>query len=132
MGGRGGASGFSNSALDQEAEKITIETYYRRSGRFGAHYGDSVLNATQKSNGNIVFSYAIGDFSDDHPKANTQNVTFEIRHGAVTHFNNRKTVFYGINWDKVKTISGQTYDIKSQIKDKGFRWNKKSKKWVRK
>lgn len=132
MGGRGGSGGFSSSALDPKAKTVTIETYYRRSGRFGSHYGDSVLEAKQTSDGNIVFSYADANFSNDRQKANTQDVTFEIKHGAVTHFNNGRTQFYGINWDKVKSVSGQTYDIKSYIKDKGFKWDRENKRWVRK
>jgi len=133
MGGRGGTSGFSSkSMLDPKAEVQTIETYYRRSGRFGSHYGDSVLKAIAKEGGQLEFEYAQADFSKARPKANTQDATFYIQYGSVTHFNNGKTNFYGINWENVKSVSGQTYEIKSELKDMGFQWDRDKRKWVRK
>lgn len=133
MGGRGGSSGMSSvSALDPKAKKQVIETYYRRSGKYGSHYGDSVMEATAGGDGEISFNYAKANFKNRFDKANTQDVTFEIAHGSVTHFNNGNTTFYGINWDKVKSVTGNTYDIKGELKDKGFSWDGKGKKWVKK
>lgn len=36
---------------------------------------------------------------------------------------------FGVNWDNVKSVSGQTYDLRSEIKDRGFRWDGKNKRW---
>lgn len=138
MGGRGGSSGLGKSgrgirsgALQKNAEVVTIETSYRRKSIAGSHYEDSVLKATETSDGKIVFSYADGYFKNDRPKANSHDVIFYIKHGAVIHFNNKRTKFYGINWDNVKSVSGQTFDIKSHLKEKGFHWDREKKMWIK-
>lgn len=128
MGGRGGASGLSNknaAALPKDAKEITIETYYRKSRRY---YGTSVLEARETSDGNISFAYAEADFVDGYSKANTQNVVFRIKHGAEKH--NNTIHFHGIDWDNVKSVSGKTYDIKSELSSMGFRWD--GEKYVKK
>lgn len=133
MGGRGSSSNFQSSgALQAKAPEITIETYYRKSGRAGSHYGDSVIKAVETSKGEIEFQNAQGEFDNSRPNANTVDVTFKIRHGAVTNFNNGSTKFYGINWDNVTSVSGQTYNIRQEIKEHGFKWDGKNKKWVKK
>lgn len=120
-----------NQLLTQEQKKTVIETYYRQSGRFGAHYGDSVMEAKAGKAGEISFDYADAKFKDKNDKSNTKEVTFEIAHGSVTHYNNGNTTFYGINWNNVKSVSGNTYQIRSELKEKGFRWDGKEKKWVK-
>ena len=134
MGGRGGASSFSkkNAVLDPKAKEQVIETYFRRKGAFGAHYGDSAYEAKAGENGELILNYATAHFTNPKDQSNTQDVTFTIKHGAVQHFNSGATEFYGINWDNVKSVSGQTYGIKDHIKDHGFRWSGKDKKWVKK
>ena len=37
----------------------------------------------------------------------------------------------GMNWSKIKTISGKTYDVSALIKQKGFKWDKSTKSWVK-
>lgn len=37
----------------------------------------------------------------------------------------------GMNWGKIKTISGKTYDVSALIKQKGFKWDKSTKSWVK-
>ena len=56
----------------------------------------------------------------------TQYVTFKLKAGA------ENGDVFGINWDNVKSVSGQTYDLRSEIKDRGFRWDGKNKRWVKK
>ena len=36
-----------------------------------------------------------------------------------------------MNWSKIKTISGKTYDVSALIKQKGFKWDKSTKSWVK-
>lgn len=38
---------------------------------------------------------------------------------------------HNINWNKVKEVYGQTYHLSSYLKDKGFRWDKSKKAWVK-
>lgn len=75
MGGRGGKSGFySTKTLDPRAKKTVIETYYRKSGIMGSHYGDSVMQATAGKDGEINFDYAEAHFKNKFDKANTQDI----------------------------------------------------------
>lgn len=130
MGGRGSSSGMSGGgALPKGQPEVTISTYYRQNSRFGSHYGDSVYEASEVSPGHINFSYAQPHFPKESQKANTKEVEFKIKHGAETHYNNGNTKFHGINWSKVNQVSGQTYSMRSDLKDMGFRWDKGSNSW---
>nr|DAG81545.1 MAG TPA: hypothetical protein [Caudoviricetes sp.] len=31
----------------------------------------------------------------------------------------------------MKSVSGQTYNLRSEVKDRGFKWDGKTKSWVR-
>lgn len=39
------------------------------------------------------------------------------------------TTAKGVNWDNVKAVSGNTYDMKNLLKGKGFKWNGTNKRW---
>lgn len=129
MGGRGSGSSLApKSALDSKAQVTTIETYYRRSGRY---YGVDVLTAKETSPGEISFDYAKPEFSDDNNyKSNTQDVTFKITHGAAKR--NNTINFYGIDFSRVNSVSGQTYNLRPELVKRGFTWDGREKKWVRK
>lgn len=135
MGGRGGSSGLSksgsggsaksSSAFTPNAPTIEIKSYYRK-----GNYGDTVKVAKETSDGNLVFENARAEFSrGNKPGATTKDVTFTLRHGFVWHNNDKR--FYGINWDNVKSVSGNTYDMNSELKKKGFKWNSSTKSWVK-
>ena len=129
MGGRGSASGISASGvIDRRAPERTIETEYREArGYSGAYYKDTVLEAIDEGNGELAFVYATPEKREKTARSNrTQYVTFKLRAGA------ENGDIFGVNWDNVKSISGQTYDLRSEIKDRGFRWDGKTKKWVKK
>lgn len=129
MGGRGNTSGFSGSGvLNKKAPIRTIETVYRESRGFsGSYYKDSVLEAIDQKNGELSFVYATPESREKTAKTNrTQYLTFKLKSGA------ENGDIFGVNWDNVKSVSGQTYDIKSELKERGFRWDGKTKKWIRK
>lgn len=129
MGGRGGSSGMSgNSLIDRSAKTRTIETVYRESkGYSGSYYKDTILEAVDKGNGNLEFVYATPEKREKTSKTNrTQYVTYKLKAGA------ENGDVFGVKWDNVKSVSGQTYDLKSEIKDRGFRWDGKNKRWVKK
>lgn len=130
MGGRGGASGLtSRSGVLNSKEKIReIETVYREARGYGSsYYKDTILEAIDNGNGEVSFIYATPEKREKTAKTNrTQYVTFRLKSGAVNGD------VFGVNWDNVKSVSGQTYDMKSDIKDRGFRWDGKAKKWVKK
>lgn len=129
MGGRGSSSGMSGkSVIDRSAKTRTIETVYRGARGFqGSYYKDTILEAIDKGGGSLEFVYATPESREKTAKTNrTQYVTFKLKAGA------ENGDVFGVNWDNVKSVSGQTYDIKSEIKDRGFRWDGKNKRWVKK
>ena len=130
MGGRGGSSGLSSGGgvIDKNAKARTIETVYREAkGYSGSYYKDEVLEAVDNGNGEVHFKYATPESREKTAKTNrTQYVTFKLKAGA------ENGNVFGVNWDKVKSVSGQTYNMKSEIKDRGFRWDGAKKMWVRK
>lgn len=130
MGGRGGSSGLSagSGVIDKGAKARTIETVYREArGWQGSYYKDEVLEAVDAGNGEVHFQYATPESREKTANTNrTQYVTFKLKAGA------ENGNVFGVNWDKVKAVSGQTYNMKSDIKDRGFRWDGAKKMWVRK
>lgn len=123
MGGRG-----RNSVIDRSAKERTIETVYREArGYSGSYYKDEVLQAVDGGDGNLHFQYATPENREKTAKTNrTQYVTFKLKAGA------ENGNIFGVNWDKVKSVSGQTFNLKSDIKDRGFRWDGAKKMWVKK
>lgn len=126
-GGGGYVKGSSDGALER-VQKRTIETEYREArGWSSSYYKQEVLEAHTDGRGNLTFDYATPVSREKTAKTNrTQYVTYEVAHGAV----DGKT--FGINWSKVKSISGQTYNLRSEAKEHGLTWDGKEKKWRRK
>ncbi|MCM1219820.1 MAG: hypothetical protein NC548_35565 [Lachnospiraceae bacterium] len=111
------------SAFIPDAPVIEIKSYYRK-----GYYGDTVRIAKQTSEGNIVFENAKAEFDPGQKfDAKTKDVTFKVQHGFVWHNNDKR--FYGINWDNVKSVSGNTYDMNNELKKRGFKWDSNSKSW---
>lgn len=121
-----GSSGFDKAGggvIDRKASARTIETTYRRS----TGYKSEILEAVDGGNGQLEFRYATPQKREKTAKTNqTEYVTFKLKAGA------ENGDIFGVNWDKVKSVSGQTYNIKGDIKDRGFKWDGKNKRWVRK
>lgn len=127
MGGRGGSSGFSSSdGVIQNAKPRTIESFYRegRMGLGGGYYKKQVLEAKTDGKGNVTFSYATPDTSNQSSRRTT-DLTYNLKAGAVDG------EVFGINWSNVKSVSGQTYGIKSAAKENGLKWDSKTKTWRR-
>ena len=132
MGGRGGASGVrsggSADGVITSGATRTIETVYREARGFQRDYfKDEVLEATTDGKGNVTFSYAKADSFEKTAKTNRTNyVTYTLKAGAV----NGET--FNIDWSKVNSISGQTYNLRSAAKNAGLSWDSTEKKWKRK
>lgn len=128
MGGRGGSSGISASGvIDKSAKVRVIEAVYREArGYSSSYYKNTILEAVDEGGGELAFIYATPEKREKIAKTNrTQYVTFKLKAGA------QDGEVFGVNWNKVKSVSGQTYDLRSEIKDRGFVWDAKTKKWVR-
>ncbi len=115
----------SGGVIENE-EPRHIESTYRRNRTFGSGYDDKVLEAKADSNGNVTFSYAKAEFSkNDAPSNVKRHVSYDVVAGAL----NGKT--FNINWNKVNSINGETYDLREQAKAAGLKWDGKLKKWKR-
>ena len=132
MGGRGGASGVrsggSSDGVIMSGATRTIETVYREArGWQKSYYKDEVLEAITDGKGNVTFSYAKADSFEKTAKTNRTNyVTYTLKAGSV----NGET--FNIDWSKVNSISGQTYNLRDAAKSAGLKWDSTEKKWKRK
>ena len=132
MGGRGSSSGVrgggSADGVITSGSTRTIETVYREArGWQKSYYKDEVLEATTDGKGNVTFSYAKADSYEKTAKTNRTNyVTYTLKAGAV----NGET--FNIDWSKVNSISGQTYNLRDAAKSAGLKWDSAEKKWKRK
>lgn len=134
--GSGTATQQTNSALVKPNSPVQIQSTYRigRNTMSGAsYYTKTILEASEAVNGqgDIVLSYANPKSSSQRHNGNVDN-EYELYHGLYPTSNssgiNRSI---GIDWSKVKTVSGQTYDAKSFLHSEGFVWDSQSKKYVR-
>ena len=132
MGGRGGSSGTrgggSADGVIMSGAARKIETVYREQRGFSkSYFKDEVLEATTDGKGNVTFSYAKADSFEKTAKTNRTNyVTYTLKAGAV----NGET--FNIDWGKVNSISGQTYNLRTAAKNAGLSWDSAEKKWKRK
>lgn len=136
MGGRGGFGTApakkvvgSPDGVFPSDEWHEIEAVHRiKGGQRGSlynNYGDEVLEATTDGKGNIKFSYASGG-EWISPKTNIkQHVRYTLRAGAI----NSHT--FGIDWSKVQSVSGRTFNIRQAAKEAGLKWDSKTKTWRR-
>lgn len=131
MGGRGSSSGTAGGSSDgviTGGGTTHIESsYIEARGWNRARYSEEILEATTDGNGNVTFSYATPTTDTKTAKTNkTHYTTYDLQAGAV----DGET--FGINWAKVQSISGQTYNLRQEAKAAGLTWDSKQKKWIRK
>lgn len=132
-----GSSGFGKAdtgrgkSVFDDSNFTTIETVYNR--RTG-YYDDYVYEAVKgESFGEIIIQRAEGRFeSSEYGSQKPVNVTYGIKAGISMDSLKIEGKDYGINWGNVKSVSGKTYDVQNVLREKGFEWDKKAKKWVKK
>lgn len=135
FGKRGGGGGSaadraiskSSGGVITSAKPTQIDTIFRRrSSGFGSgSYDDHVLEASVDAKGNVRFSYAKGEFLETAPS----NIKRPVRYNVVAGAKNGQT--FNIDWSKVNSISGQTYDLRDQARKAGLKWDGKAKIWRR-
>ena len=117
-------------------EKREIITTWRQTGSstknlymkgyIPGYYEDEVLEAETDGAGNVTFYKADGEFEGEWNDGNRRKkVTYNLQAGAI----NGAT--FNIDWDKVKSISGNTYPVKDAAKKAGLKWNRDTKRWER-
>ena len=129
MGGRGGAGNNARSSKDGTiilGKPREIQSYLRRGGGgYARYHKDTILEAKTDGAGNLTFSYARADSYEEETRRTVKTV-YKLQAGVV----NGEP--FGINWDKVKSISGQTYDLREVAKKNGLTWDGAKKQWRRK
>ena len=133
MGGRGAVGGGKYEKASPDGvflsnEPRKIETVYReaRGLKSPSYFKDEVLEAVTDGYGNLTFDYPEAkDWSKTAKTNRTNYVTYEIKAGAV----NGKS--FNIDWSKVNSIEGKTYNLRQEAKEAGLHWDGKSKKWTR-
>lgn len=131
MGGRGGSggrlggSGRNNSGVFSRVEPLTVKTrYIEGRGWTRGRYTDTVLQAVDKGNGDVELTYATADSFEKTAKTNrTNDVTFTLTHGFVNDDP------HGLNFEKISSFSGQTYQVKNELKRRGYKF--RNGKWVK-
>lgn len=110
------------------AQKKQVEArYIEGRGWQQGRYDTEVLEATTDGKGNLTFEYAQPDTKEKTAKTNKTNyLTYNVQAGAVDGKS------FGINWDKVQSISGQTYSMRAEAKAHGLTWDGATKSWKRK
>lgn len=129
--GSGSAStrmgGSKDGAILGGAKKQIEARYIEGRGWQRGRYDTEVLEATTDGKGNLTFGYAQPDTSEKTAKTNKTNyLTYNVQAGAVDGKS------FGINWDKVQSISGQTYNMRAEAKAHGLTWDGATKSWKRK
>lgn len=131
MGGRGGSGfgaatgGKQKSAVFGSDAPLKVETRYIEGRGFQrGRYDDTVLQAVDKGDGAVELVYAQADSYNKTAKTNKTNyVTYTLDHGFV---NNSP---HNINFEKITSFSGQTYQVKEELKKRGYKF--KNGAWVK-
>lgn len=129
--GSGNAStrmgGSKDGAIIGGAKKTVEARYIEGRGWNRGRYDTEVLEATTDGKGNLTFDYAQPDSREKTAKTNKTNyLTYNVQAGAVDGKS------FGINWDKVQSVSGQTYNLRAEAKAHGLSWDGATKSWRRK
>lgn len=135
MGGRGsnsataGAIGSGGSAVFKNEGSIELENVRHRSS--GYKWRNTILEAKDIGDGGISLEYATPK-NYSNPNGNTTEAVYSISHGVWNgQVGSPHSDSIGIDWDKVSYVTGQTFDVKDYIKDKGMRWDRDNKRWSR-
>ena len=97
----------------------------------GGRWKHTILEASDAGSGGISLDYATAK-SYEHPNRNTTVAKYELEHGVwSSQTGNQSPGSVGINWDNVKFVSGRTFDVKGLLNEKGFRWNRDTRRYER-
>ena len=124
--GRAGSGKREDSLFGNEPSHTFKMSKHKSSGGV---WKETALVADKDGDGGIYLSYAPGKNYKDINR-NTTEAEFTIDKGIYTA-PYAGTVSLNINWDQVKKVSGQTFNVSDYLKRKGFRFDRTSKSWVK-
>lgn len=112
------SDGHGNITLDYASP----DSYYQQNSRtsYGLYRLQTGITNTQDIHGSRGHTTAFGENNPLRSKVNPENVS-GTRNAPVRSV--------GIDWNNVNSVSGRTYQVKSLLRDKGFKWDGKSKSW---
>ena len=129
-----GTNSGKGSAIKNDENPVHIRTTYRlgRNTSSGASYmTQSVISASEDENGDLILDYATPSKTDRRHNGNI-DYEFDLSCGLYQSSNSSGVnSSVNIDWDKVKTVSGQTYESRSFLKNKGFVWDGQSKRYIK-
>ena len=121
-----------NSALTPVDKPVHLSATYRAPRNTSSRAGyrtQSVIEAKQSKIGSgiLELSYAEPTKTTWHKNGNA-DYEYELSHGLYQR-SNRSGISdsIGIDWDKVHTVKGKTYESQDFLKDKGFKWDAENK-----
>lgn len=121
-----------NSALTKVDKPVHLEATLRlgHNTMSGTTYRtQSVIQAAEAApfTGNLTLSYATPTKTTRRNNGNI-DYEYELHHGLYQD-SNRSGISssIGIDWDKVQTVGGQTYESREFLRGKGFRWDPQKK-----
>lgn len=108
----------------------TVDLVNERSRSSGNTWRYTILEASG-SGEDISLDYA-NPISYEHPNNNTTVAKYKLKSGVyIGQPGDRSTNYHNLDLSKAKSVSGKTYDIKDDLKEAGFRWDRGSRKWVK-
>jgi hypothetical protein len=146
-GGSGAASSSKDVVVDEKQMTITqeqkprvkteiIQNEYAAGTRvYGTGFKYTVVEFKETPDGGIQADYANQSFPDGVKSGKLNKAETTVTDGYVTSgYSKHRTEFVGnaaSQLDNAKYVTGQTFPIKDEIKQRGFRWNALHKRWER-
>lgn len=115
--------------------KVIQNEYAAGTRVYGTGFKYTVVEFKETSDGGIQADYANQSFPDGVKSGKLNKAETTVTDGFVTSgYSKHKTEFVGNaanQLDNAKYVTGQTFPIKDEIKQRGFRWNAQNKRWER-
>ena len=119
-----------SSAFDDEKHYNDIRQQEESGKASIIAYADTIYKVTAGENGEIIFNKSYGK-----QIGGSRNLPLTEHEDMKAYYivmkNENEPVQRGINWNNVKSVSGKVYDIKDDLKRRGFKWNGDTKRWER-
>ena len=144
----------SDNALYESPDEVLYVSREVGTISMGFYETDDVLEAQSDRKGNITLSYAKPDEYFEKNKKHKYGL-YELKTGITSASDIESSILHdpnygyvkeakskfkvenqagyvrsvGIDWDKVNSVSGKTYNVKALLREKGFRWDGADKSW---
>lgn len=127
----GGRKYTSSDKTTYEGEELTGQRRYVVYSSKGFQFKNDVniYDAKSDGNGNLTVSKARGYETNGNIPQRGDEGTYTYKTKTGFKVDGRDVKSTGIDWDNVKSISGETYNISQAARDHGMKWDGRDKKW---